>query len=250
VGLHALREGANRLGAAAGLEIQLAGAAPPLVGTITLVGDSQQLRVEPGLALTVDGREIQANAEPIALASDAAGEPTVLGLGSLRMHVIDRGGARFLRVLDIDSPVRLHFQGVERFPVDPLWRVMARLEPHVPPRGVAIPNVLGQLSDSPSPGTLVFTLAGQACRLTPIGGPGEDLFIVFGDATNGRESYGGGRFLAALAPDSTGTVMLDFNRAVNPPCAFTAYATCPLPPPENVLPVAVRAGEKTWEGHH
>jgi uncharacterized protein (DUF1684 family) len=112
-----------------------------------------------------------------------------------------------------------------------------------------IPNVLGQLGDSPSPGTLVFTLAGQSCRLTPIGGPGEDLFIVFGDATNGRESYGAGRFLAALAPDTAGAVLLDFNRAVNPPCAFTAYATCPLPPPENILPVAVKAGEKRWEGH-
>jgi uncharacterized protein (DUF1684 family) len=112
-----------------------------------------------------------------------------------------------------------------------------------------VPDVLGNLEESPSPGTLVFTLEGRECRLTPVGGPGEELFIVFADATSGGETYGGGRFLSADPPRPDGTVVLDFNLATNPPCAFTPYATCPLPPQGNTLPVAVRAGEKSWGRH-
>jgi uncharacterized protein (DUF1684 family) len=125
--------------------------------------------------------------------------------------------------------------------VDAGWRVTARLEPFAEGGTVAVPNVLGQTSESPSPGVLLFELAGHSCHLTPIGEPGEGLFIVFGDATNG-----GGRFLSTDPPAADGSVVLDFNKATNPPCAFTPYATCPLPPDGNVLPVAVKAGEKAF----
>ncbi len=151
---------------------------------------------------------------------------------------------------DKDSEVRRNFIGVDRFPVGPRWRVKARLEAHDPPQTVAVPNVLGQVNQSPSPGTLVFVLAGFSCRLVPVGEPGESLFIVFADATTGTRTYGGGRFLSAEPPAVDGTVVLDFNKAVNPPCAFTPFATCPLPPEGNILPVAIRAGEKNWGAPH
>jgi uncharacterized protein (DUF1684 family) len=146
-----------------------------------------------------------------------------------------------LRVKDRESELLRTFAGIERFPVDAGWRVTARLEPFAEGGTVAVPNVLGQTSESPSPGVLLFELAGHSCHLTPIGEPGEGLFIVFGDATNG-----GGRFLSTDPPAADGSVVLDFNKATNPPCAFTPYATCPLPPDGNVLPVAVKAGEKAF----
>jgi len=152
-------------------------------------------------------------------------------------------------VKDSASPARLTFTGVERYPVDPRWRVEARLEADSA-RSIAIPNVLGQVSEEPCPGRLVFTLDGRECALWPLGAPGEELFIVFADATSGAETYGAGRFLSAPAPDAAGRATLDFNRAVNPPCAFSPYATCPLPPAGNALAVAVRAGEKTWGEAH
>jgi len=113
-----------------------------------------------------------------------------------------------------------------------------------------VPNVLGQLTEEPSPGVLVFTLAGRSCRLTPTGDPAQGLFIVFADPTNGPQTYGGGRFLSTEPVADDGRVVLDFNKAVNPPCAFSEFATCPLPTVDNTLGVPVRAGEKRWgEGH-
>ena len=113
-----------------------------------------------------------------------------------------------------------------------------------------MPNVLGQLEEQPSPGVLVFELDGKECRLTPVGAPGEGLFLVFADATSGHTTYGGGRFLSTAPPGPDGTVVLDFNRSVSPPCAFSAYATCPLPPEGNTLAVAVEAGEKSEAAAH
>ena len=121
---------------------------------------------------------------------------------------------------------------------------------HDPPKKVTIPNVLGDELEGSCPGAAVFTVAGETCRLEPTGNPEAGLFFVFGDATNARETYGGGRFLSAEPPDSTGTIVLDFNRAFNPPCVFTPFATCPLPRPENRLPVRVEAGEKMYGAGH
>ena len=196
--------------------------------------------------MSVDGVAIEGS---IDLRPDIPGPPTIVSVGDLRFHVIERGDKRFLRVKDTRHPRLAGFEGIERFPVEARWRVPARIEPFDPPRGVMVPNVLGQLEESPSPGELVFELAGRECRLTPIGAPGEDLFIIFADRTSGDATYGGGRFLSASAPDSDGRVVLDFNRAVNPPCVFSPFATCPLPPRGNILEVAVTAGEKVWGDH-
>jgi len=247
VGLHPISRGTQTIGSDPGAAIRLPDAAPALLGTLELSAQGELwLDIAPGVAVLVadtlrSGR--------IALADDAASDPTRFATGTLSCYAIDRGGALFLRVKDSASPARLGFTGVERFPVDPRWRVEARLDPDSA-RAIAIPNVLGQLSDEPCPGRLVFTLDGRECSLWPLGEAGEELFIIFADATSGEETYGAGRFLSAPAPDAAGRVTLDFNRAVNPPCAFSPYATCPLPPAGNTLAVAVRAGEKTWCEEH
>lgn len=249
VGLHPLRAGDTTVGSADDAGARLPASAPARLGVVTADTAGFSFAAEPGTRVyrIADGDTVAV--ERAVMAPDVPGPPTVLHAGTLLFHVVMRGGRGFLRVKDRESEVRRGFTGIERFPVGGRWRVTARLEPHDPPRGVMVPDVLGNLEESPSPGTLVFDLEGRECRLTPIGGPGEELFIVFADATSGGETYGGGRFLSADPPGPDGTVVLDFNLATNPPCAFTPFATCPLPPQGNTLPVAVRAGEKSW-GHH
>lgn len=250
VGLHPLRDGTNRIGSAPAAEVRLPDSAPAELGVIAVAGGGLVFTAAADAAVRMRGDDGTAPVTVTALATDADGPPTVLEAGSLVFYAIARGDLLFLRVKDRESAVRRDFTGVERYPVATRWRVTARLEPHDPPRTLAVPNVLGQIDETPSPGVLVFEIAGRACRLEPMGGPGEPLFLVFGDATNGHATYGGGRFLSADAPGPDGSVVLDFNKAVNPPCVFTSFATCPLPPEGNVLAVAVEAGEKMWGSGH
>jgi uncharacterized protein (DUF1684 family) len=255
VGLVPLHPGANGVGSAAGSDAQLPEKAPAHVGTVTVDAGRFFFRAVPGVDVRVENRAgvpSAAAVDTVTMLSDTQGDgPTTLDVGSLLFYVIARGDKTFLRVKDRMSEVRRAFTGIDRFPVDPRWRVVAKFERHDPPLTVAVPDVLGQINEEPSPGTLSFTLAGRDCRLIPTGEPGGQLFIVFGDPTNGVTTYGAGRFLNADAPSPDGKVVLDFNKATNPPCAFTPYATCPLPPEGNRLPVAVEAGEKSWgAGHH
>ena len=246
VGLHELQDGPNSVGTAAGNDIRLDAAAPDELGQFELTTSGVTFTPATGAAVAVDGTAVT---ETIAVATDADGEPTVLRVGTVSCQVIARGDRFFLRVKDRASAVLRDFQGIERFPVNPDWRLTARLETEGLPTTVPITNVLGQVEPQPSPGVLVFKIDGRRHRLIPVGKAGEPLFIVFGDRTNGHDTYGGGRFLATEAPDPDGNVILDFNRATNPPCGFTPHATCPLPPRENKLPVRVTAGEKTWGDH-
>jgi len=247
VGLHPLAAGPNTVGTAADADVRLGGAAPSLVGTITVAPDTVSFAGAAGVAVLEAGTGRPA---PALLATDRDGTPTVLAIGTLRFHVIVRGARHFLRVKDAASPVRRDFRGIDRYPVDPRWRVTARLVSRGMPRTVPIVDVLGDVANEPSPGVLEFTLEGLTCRLIPTGEPGQPLFIVFADRTNDEATYGGGRFLTTEPPAADGTVVLDFNRAINPPCVFTPYATCPLPPEENALPIAVKAGEMMWGGRH
>jgi uncharacterized protein len=255
IGLHPLEAGARRVGSGPRADIRLPDPAPAEVGMFTVGKDRIAFAAHPSarvvLYATDDlGREATLPTRGLPIVTDAGGDPTVLGVGTLRFHVIERGRDRFVRVKDTASKRLEQFDGIERFPVDESWRIQARLVPAAGGQTVSITNSVGQIHESPTPGHLEFEAAGTACRLTPTGSPGEALFIAFGDASNGDETYGGGRFLSAAAPDSSGVVLLDFNRATNPPCVFTPFATCPLPPAENVLPIAVRAGEKTWAAGH
>ncbi|MFK7930063.1 MAG: DUF1684 domain-containing protein [Myxococcota bacterium] len=175
--------------------------------------------------------------------------PTKLEHNGVTFYLVQRADRYGIRVKDPKAEARTNFAGIPRYPVDPSLKVMAKLTPHDSEVTLTLPSVIGTTSEEPSPGLLSFTLNGQEHWLHPVMS-GNGLFIVFGDQTNGPESYGGGRFLTAKAADADGNVELDFNKAINPPCAFTPYATCPLPPTENKLAVRIPAGERNVEGAH
>lgn len=241
VGLHWLVPGDNRFGTDASNEIVLRGRdVPAHAGTI-------QLRGETPVLLRPDGTP----ALDAPLSDDTTGEPTVIDVGSLRMYLIRRGERLGLRVRDHDSPALAAFGGMGHFPVDPSWRIVGRFEAAPGGATVEIVDVIGLVEREPTPGTVVFERDGREWRLAALPG-GEDgaLWLVFGDATNGRETYGGGRFVYTEPPEPDGSVVVDFNLAYNPPCVFTPYATCPLPPPENRLALPVRAGELNYTSQH
>jgi uncharacterized protein (DUF1684 family) len=247
VNLAWLEPGENSVGAAADNRVVLIGSdVPDRVGAITLAPAGAMFTPAPGVAVAIDGSPVTG---PAPIASDTDGPPTVLAVGSVRFHLIDRNERVAVRVRDTQSAVRAAFGGMEYWPIDPEWRIVARFEPHDPPKTIPVPNALGWTDQSPSPGVAVFEKDGKTYRLEPILEPGqEDYFFVFGDRTNGSETYGGGRFLYSKPVAADGTVVLDFNKSYNPPCVFSAYATCPLPPPQNKLPFALRAGEKKYTG--
>jgi uncharacterized protein len=244
VGLYWLKPGENRFGSDPGNPVILPkGKAPALAGVLVRKGDAVTLRVEPGVKLTADGKPVTA---PLPLTADSKGKPTLLELGSLSFYVIERGDRLGVRIKDKESPERTGFKGLDNFPLAPQWRVVARFEPYKDKK-IPIANVLGQVMDEPSPGAVVFDWQGKTYRLDALGDPKEGLSLIFGDASNGKSTYGAGRFLDT-DPPKDGKVVVDFNTAYNPPCAFTAFATCPLPPAQNKLPIAVEAGEKKFAG--
>lgn len=246
VGLFWLDPGDNSFGRAADNRIVMDyPGLPELVGTFQVTGCEVRFVAAPGTGVLHDGRSVRAIGP---LADDAAGAPTVLAVGSLSIYLIERSGKLGIRVKDSRAEARTHFHGLEYFPVDPKWRIAARFEPYSPPRKIPITTVLGIEEEMPSPGALVFEVGGTSYRLDAVLEPGEhDWFVMFADATNGRQSYGAGRFLY-VAPPVNGQTVIDFNKSYSPPCAFSAFATCPLPPPQNRLPIAVTAGELKYAG--
>jgi uncharacterized protein len=239
-GLDWLRAGANRLGSDAGVEVVLP-SGPGVAGTVTVTNG----RAVADGVFTHGGEPVR----QMPLVSDADGEPTMLELGPLRLCVIDRGGRLAIRTWDTEAPAHREFVGIDHWPVDPAWRLDARLE-DTPNRSVEVPDVLGTTDLEPSPGDVVFEFGGATHRIQALeGGPNGELWLIFSDATSGRETYGGGRYLYTDAPDADGRVVVDFNRAYNPPCVFTPYATCPLPWPANRLPIRVEAGELSYGDH-
>lgn len=177
---------------------------------------------------------------PVEMKPDVPGPPDIRAVGDRRFHVVRRGVRYGLRVRDVNHPRRREFPGLQWFPVKESYRMRAKWV--AASRTIRIPNVLGDVEERPSPGHAVFTLHGRECRLSPVV-DGSELFFIFKDLTSGKETYPAGRFLYTKMPQGD-AVELDFNKAENPPCAFTPYATCPLPPPENRLAVGVEAGEK------
>ncbi len=241
-----LKEGDNVAGSGSDATIVFPAKAPARLGTFRRTGKAVRFQPEPGVLVTTRaGKPFTGG----PLKSDAEGEPDVLEAGGLRFQVVVRDERVGLRVKDPDAPKRRSFQGIPTYPPDRRWRIEARWEPSSPGTSIAVPNVLGSVDQMPAPGTAVFTVDGKELRLTPVLEEGEsNLFFVFADATNRTETYGAGRFLYA-EPAKDGRVVLDFNRAYNPPCAFSPYATCPLPPKQNRLPLAISAGEKRIGEH-
>jgi uncharacterized protein (DUF1684 family) len=186
------------------------------------------------------------------LASDRGGKPDVLTAGAVRFYLIERGGKLAVRVKDPQSARRVGFAGIRYFPVDAAYRVEGTFEPYPEPREVAVATVQGPEQQMLAPGLVRFQLGGRNLTLEPFVSSPDDteFFFVFRDATSGTETYGAGRFLDTPVPNPPSTVVvLDFNKAYSPPCAFTPYATCPLPPRQNELSVRIEAGEKFGPGH-
>ncbi len=186
-------------------------------------------------------------ATPVALATDHAGQATTVDHENLSFFIVDRDGRLAARVRDRDWALQRPFNGLRYFPENPAWTVSADWLPLDPPLDMEVPNVLGELKPVSVAFKAVFAVDGQRVELLPMSVGEKEVFFVFRDQSSGRETYGAGRFLKAL-PAVDGKIELDFNRAYNPPCAFTPFAACPLPPPENWLPFAVRAGELRWSG--
>jgi uncharacterized protein (DUF1684 family) len=185
-----------------------------------------------------------APAQSVTLTSDLHGAPDKLVLGTLTMEVMERDAGVFIRVRDPQSPTRTAFPGLDYFPIDAKWRVVAKLEPYAPPKEIPLAYESGSHERYFSPGAAVFEVDGVQYRIDPVlDGDRPRLYVVFWDETARDETYGAGRFLYAPLPQGD-RVLLDFNQAFSPPCAFTPYALCPLPPPQNRLPVRVCAGEK------
>lgn len=245
VGLFWLQPGENSVGGATDAVVRLPeGKAAANVGVIRVASDKVEFIPARDSGVTID--EKPAEAMPLLADADANG-PTALRLGSLTFYTIRRGERLGVRVKDAESATRRDFKGLDYYPVDPKWRVTAQLERQ--PKEIPILNVIGLVENQPSPGPLRFTIDGKTVALDPIL-EGDELFVIFSDETSGTETYGAGRFLYAAMPGADGKVVLDFNRAYNPPCAFSEFATCPLPPRQNRLPLRVEAGEKKYAGGH
>lgn len=215
------------------------GTIPPRAGSLLLSGDTVRITVAQGVEVIMDGVPVR---ETVAFHPGMSTVPT-FRCGRLSWTVIRRGDRTGVRLRDIDHPATRDFKGVERYPADTSWRVKAKLVKPALPTYIPITNVLGQTTPQPSPGKLVFDLKGSRLTLDALE-EGDGLFLLFADETNGGETYPSGRFLYTGKPGPDGFVELDFNRSINPPCAFTAFATCPLPPRQNRLPLSIKAGEK------
>jgi uncharacterized protein (DUF1684 family) len=247
IGLHFLQAGANTVGHAGDNQVVLA-AGPAHFGTVTVSPEGQLTfmpTTDAGAKIEIDGQPAGTDSAVILKTEDAA-RPTIVGAGTVNFFAIERDGKKALRVKDTAAESRTHFAGLDYFPIDLSWRVEARWVPFRPMQEIPITNVLGKTTREKVPGKAVFEHKGKTYELRPIlEVPGGPLFFVISDATSGRETYEAARFLYALTPKD-GKVILDFNEAYNPPCAFTPFATCPLPPKENRLPFAITAGEKKY----
>jgi len=248
-GLFWLKEGKNPFGTDPAGDIVLPeGSAPLKAGVFELKGEQVTVALQPGAHGRIAGKPVSG---AVAMRPDTSGSPDVLEMGTLTMNVIKRGDRHGIRLKDRNSPVRKGFTGLKWFDIQEAYRVEARWVSYPQPKPVKVPNVLGQTESMPSPGYAEFTLNGKPVRVDGVleDPHAEQLFFILRDQTSGKETYGAGRFLYSDLPKA-GKVVLDFNKAYNPPCAFTPYATCPLPPPQNWMPVRVEAGEMAYgKGH-
>jgi uncharacterized protein len=241
VGLHWVEEGTHAIGSGKDNDIVL-NTGPAKLGTLVRKGDEVSLTLADG----VDARIGDSDARSGVLAADASGKPTLVRFGNSNLMVIERSGRLALRVKDNDAATRKAFPGhMDNYPIDPAWRIEARFEPNPPGTTIEIANIINTLEAMPNPGAVVFEKDGKTHRIEAVDEGDGQLFLIFADRTSGKETYGAGRFLYA-APAVDGKTVVDFNKAYNPPCVFTPYATCPLAPPENRLDVAVTAGEKNY----
>ena len=239
-GLFWLEEGINTIGSDPSNHIIFPEKAPPRLGKYLLQNGQVRFTAEPGAGILLEGKPVQ----ELEIRTDKTGKPTLLETGSLAWFIIERGDQFGIRLRDYEHPAIDRLTHIETFPADPGWILEAAFEPYEEPQELLIPTIIGTVEKNMCPGVLRFQVNGTEQHLYPVSA-GKRLFVIFADETSALETYGGGRFLYLDNPDRKDRVTIDFNKAFNPPCAFTEYATCPLPPRENFLTVRIEAGEKS-----
>ncbi|MGD8427869.1 MAG: DUF1684 domain-containing protein [Balneolaceae bacterium] len=244
-GLYEVKQGTHTFGSDSTNDIIFPPKAAAKMGIISRRDSIFKITVAPGVHITNEG---QTASEITMKTSEQVEEPTVLRYHSLFWYVIKRREHYYIRLKDAKNPNFTSFHGIDRFPVSLKWRVKATFNRFEEPKTISIPDVMGEVFQDSLYGTLNFTIDGKQYSLAPLGSPDKDdeFFIIVGDKTNGDSTYGGGRFIYSPTPDQNGITYIDFNKAYNPPCVFTDFATCPLPPSQNRLPIKITAGEKMY----
>jgi len=244
-GLFWLKVGKNTFGTDPSNDFVLpAGSAPGRVGHFELMGSTASVDVKSGIAVKLNGEQVSRQ----ELINDATSvPPDVLELNHLRMKVIQRGGKLAVRLTDLKNPRLLAFKSLDFYEIDPELRVEAEFVPYQPPKKIRVASIAGYAEELECPGVARFRVGGTTVQLEPVFETAGDtkLYFMFKDSTNGRETYGGGRYLYSALP-SNGRVKLNFNQAHNPYCAYNSYSTCQIPPLQNWLKVPIRAGEKKY----
>ncbi len=250
-GLTWLKPGVNTIGSDTKSDIDLPAAAPASLGKITFADKKTSIVFDAARfganVVTVNGKPVKAGTK-YDLIPDTQPNKTVVAIGGIEFFMIDRPNGTGVRIKDPNADTLKNFKGLNWWPEEKKYVIEGQWKELNPPKVLRIPDVLGNTEEAKITGSVVFKIDGQSYELFPQREK-DELFFVFKDTTSGKESYGTGRFLyATLGKD--GKVVMDFNRAYNPPCAQIKFATCPLPPPENKLNVAIAAGEKTPPNHH
>ncbi|SEK86847.1 hypothetical protein SAMN05428989_0968 [Pseudoxanthomonas sp. GM95] len=246
VGLHWLTLKAHYIGSGDGSGIKLE-VGPPKLGLVQQDGDKVFFTPERGVAMTADGKPLTRRIELVYAPN---GPATVIGFddGADQVTLIRRGPRFGLRIKSANAPARVQFTQLDYWQPEPGWRIEGKFTPSPAGTTLSFVDMVGNTIAAPSPGVVEFQHDGKPYRLTAMEGDDGGLFFVMADRTSGHGSYPAGRFLDVAKPDASGKVVLDFNHAYNPPCVFTRFATCPLPPAENRLDLLVDAGEKMYTG--
>lgn len=244
VGLFWLNEGSNTFGSSEKNDLLFPENAPTFIGTFEKIDSTIIFLSNEKASVLCNGERV----EKIEMKSDMDGDPTVLETGSLRWFLIKRGDKYGIRLRDLEARLVTEFTGIDRFPTNDRWKIIGRFVPYDSAKEIEIPTILGTVEKEFSPGKIEFSWENGLYSFSTMQA-GKRFFIVFADLTSGEETYGAGRFLYVDAPDSNNNVIIDFNKAYNPPCAFTRFATCPLSPEENKLRVKITAGEKNFGDH-
>ena len=249
IGLHWIEPGGHFLGSDVDNGIRLA-KGPAHIGMLELRKDAIRFVPDPSADLTLDGQPF--TGEAMLRTDSAQTGPSVIGFdgGKGTATVIERSGRMALRVKHVNAPARVDFAGLEYWPADAGWKVEGRFVAHPKGKTLDIANIVGSVDAVSNPGVIEFERDGKTYRIEALDEGGNELFLVFADRTNGHGSYPAGRFLYVPMPDADGRLSIDFNQAYSPPCAFTDFATCPLPPPENRLDLLIDAGEKAYSKPH
>ena len=248
VALHWLEDEVETFGSSPEAELVLPGDDATIWGRFVVEEDAEggrrvRAKAEPDSGVTHAGEPV----ESLVLVADVEGEPTVLQRDAVQFYLIERAGELAIRAKDLAWLKQKGEPQIDSYPIDPGYRLEARFIPYDPPKMIPVVNILGQVEEVESPGAVEFELDGETYRLDGLRSA-DDMFLIVGDETNAESTYGGGRYMY-VSPAADGTVVVDFNKLYNPPCVFTEFSTCELPPRQNKLPIELPVGEKMYDRH-